>query len=279
MKNSFDYYMDIKEFPNDIDIIIKNIGFSHTRPNYTHGYDRREYYILHYIIDGSGTYTVNGKTYKLAAYDGFVVPPNTSVIYIADPETPWTVYWVGFYGKNVATFLERAKIDSSNLTFHYDKDDTITKDMENLFSLVQKPFRTGELLLSFVYHILGTLSSQYQTNTDIFLAHNHFYSCAQYIKNNIRLPIQVQDLAADQNLSCSQIYRIFKENSGLTPHQYIEKAKVEKACEFIRETDLSYQEISFLLGYEYISHFFKVFKRVTGYTPSTYKKLLIEDKL
>ena len=151
--------------------------------------------------------------------------------------------------------------------------------MENLFSLVQNPSRTGELLLSFVYHILGTLSSQYQTNTDVFLAHNHFHSCVQYIKNNIRLPIQVQDLAVDQHLSSSQIYRIFKENSGLSPHQYIEKTKIEKACEFIRETNLSYQEISFLLGYEYISHFFKVFKRVTGYTPSTYKTLLTDDKL
>ena len=48
MKNSFDYYLDVREFPDDLDIIIKNIGFSHNKPNYTHGYDRREYYILHY---------------------------------------------------------------------------------------------------------------------------------------------------------------------------------------------------------------------------------------
>ena len=110
-------------------------------------------------------------------------------------------------------------------------------------------------------------------------AHNHFYACVQYIKNNIRLPIQVQDIADDQNLSTSQVYRIFKNNCGLSPHQYIDKAKIEKACEFIRDTNLSYQEISFLVGYEYISHFFKVFKKVTGCTPSTYKKLIFENKL
>lgn len=279
MKNSFDYYLDVREFPDDLDIIIKNIGFSHNKPNYTHGYDRREYYILHYIIAGSGIYTVNGKTYHLSAFDGYVVPPDTSVIYIADSETPWTVYWVGFYGKNASAFLERAKINNANLTFHYDQDDIITKDMESLFSLVQKPTRTGEMLLSYVYHILGTLSSQYRRSVDLFSTHNHFYACVQYIKNNIRLPIQVQDIADDQNLSTSQVYRIIKNNCGLSPHQYIDKAKIEKACEFIRDTNLSYREISFLVGYEYISHFFKVFKKVTGCTPSTYKKLIFENKL
>src|SRR5699024_12280836 len=52
--------------------------------------------------------------------------------------------WVGFYGKNASAFLERAKINNANLTFHYDQDDTIAKDMESLFSLVQKPTRTGD---------------------------------------------------------------------------------------------------------------------------------------
>lgn len=270
MKDHFDFFIEQGNFPSNSNILIKNIGFSHNKPNYSYGYDLREYYILHYIISGSGTYSVNGKTYYLNCYDGFVVPPDTSVIYRADETNPWTVYWIGFYGNLAGYFLKRAKIDMNNLCFHYETDNQILSDMEALYSLVQKKNRNPELLLSYFFHILGTLSQQYQKAKENFTPADYFQSCVRFIENNIRLPIQVQDIAADLDLSYSHIYRIFKKQAQMTPHQYIDKVKIEKACDFIKNTNISYQQISMLLGYEYPSHFYKVFKKITGCTPSEY---------
>lgn len=45
----------------------------------------------------------------------------------------------------------------------------------------------------------------------------------------------------------------------------------------LQETNISIQEISLLLGYEYVSHFFLVFKKNTGFTPGEYRNQKCED--
>lgn len=272
MQDHYDFFINQEKLPSDLDVTIINIGFSHNQPNYSYGYDRRDYFILHYIIDGCGTYTVNGETYTLKENDGFIVPPDTTVIYRADIKNPWTVYWVGFHGKKAEYFLSQINVKISKPIFHFSENALLTDCMEKMYAEIQNTNISFELILGYFYQLFGiikkgTLNANPKTNEPVY----YFKSTKRFIEHNLRLPLKVQDLADNLGLSTSQTYRIIKKECGLSPHELIEQIKMKKACEMLQKTNISIQEISLLLGYEYVSHFFLVFKKNTGFTPGEYR--------
>ncbi len=137
MRDHYDFYLDLDSVPKELDIRIINIGFSHNQPNYSYGYDRREYFILHYIISGCGTYTVNKETYDLKENDGFIVPPDTTVIYRADMKDPWTVYWVGFHGTKAEYYLSRINVRLHRPVFHFSEKPLLIECFEKLYAEIQ----------------------------------------------------------------------------------------------------------------------------------------------
>ena len=82
----------------------------------------------------------------------------------------------------------------------------------------------------------------------------------------------VEQIVLEYEISPSQLYRSFKSECGLSPKQYIDKKKIEKACDLISHTTLSFHQIALLLGYDYDASFFQAFKRITGLRPSEFKK-------
>lgn len=266
-----DFFLDEKDFDKDLDIVINNVGFSRNSAGYTYGYDWREYYILHYIISGQGIYKVNDCTYHLHAKDGFLVPARTTVIYQADEAEPWSVYWVGFRGRKADYFLSRMNLSAENPVFHFDKDDSLITHMESMFKEVRYPQRAQEVLLGHFYQAAACIIN-YNKDSPNPVSQNYVTIATRFIEHNFRIPLRVQDLAEECNISASQLYRCFIKELGISPHQYIEKLKMEKAVEFITQTDMPYKEIAYLLGYEYESHFFKVFKRTLRKSPSCFRK-------
>lgn len=67
--------------------------------------------------------------------------------------------------------------------------------------------------------------------------------------------------------------RIFSEVKGVTIEQYIISHKIERAKELLLYDELSLKEISYKLHYSSVSHLSSQFKKVTGLTPSYFKKL------
>lgn len=75
--------------------------------------------------------------------------------------------------------------------------------------------------------------------------------------------------------SCiSEVYfrKLFKEEFGLSPKQYIQKIRINKAKELLRSEYLSVTTVAEMVGYSSIYNFSKAFKTQTGHTPSEYLK-------
>jgi len=71
----------------------------------------------------------------------------------------------------------------------------------------------------------------------------------------------------------SSLSKLFSEVAGITIEQYIIQQKIEKAKELIIYDELNISEIAFRLGYSSTAHLSAQFKKVTGMTPSDFKKL------
>ncbi len=93
-----------------------------------------------------------------------------------------------------------------------------------------------------------------------------------YINLNYSNPLSTEELSKITNLSKYYFCRLFKEITHLTPIDYINKFRVEKALELIKNTNLSISEIAFEVGFNNVSYFIKIFKEYMGMTPLQYKK-------
>lgn len=68
------------------------------------------------------------------------------------------------------------------------------------------------------------------------------------------------------------IIEYFKKYTGKTVNEYIRTTKINRACDFLKKSDISILELSNMLGYTSLSHFSRVFKSYTGVTPAAYRR-------
>lgn len=80
------------------------------------------------------------------------------------------------------------------------------------------------------------------------------------------------------NKEYTQISRLFSEVEGITLEQFFILQKIEKVKEWLVYDELSLSEISYKLGYSSVAHLSAQFKKVTGLTPSAFKKIGISHR-
>ncbi len=95
----------------------------------------------------------------------------------------------------------------------------------------------------------------------------------QYLKSNYSVNAKLADLASLSFLSPAYYCRLFKEHTGMNVSEYIQKLRIEEACSLLTATDDKIISIAQQVGYKDIKYFNEVFKKITGLTPSAYKKI------
>ncbi len=93
-----------------------------------------------------------------------------------------------------------------------------------------------------------------------------------YIQENYSLPMKVSELAAVCHMSESHFRRLFEENIGMTPVEYLNRFRIWRACDLIRRSGSSMEEVAMKVGFTTTSTFNRNFKRVTGNSPYQWKK-------
>ena len=92
----------------------------------------------------------------------------------------------------------------------------------------------------------------------------------QFINDNIRNKISLDDIADAMNFSRSYIQHVFKEGVGVSISQYILIQKMQTA-NFLLEEGKSLKEVANELGYKYYPTFFSAYKKFFGYNPKERK--------
>lgn len=91
---------------------------------------------------------------------------------------------------------------------------------------------------------------------------------ADLVEQRLGDPLRLDDLAAVAHLSPYHFARAFKRTTGLAPHEYVTIRRIERAKALLVRGEHSIAAIATTLGYENVSHFRRLFRRYTGYSPS-----------
>lgn len=86
--------------------------------------------------------------------------------------------------------------------------------------------------------------------------------------------LTVADVAASVYLSSTYVSLLFKQETGETVYEYLTKVRIERAKELLGDPQYKFYEVCEAVGYSDPSHFSKIFKKYTGFTPSSFRDQL-----
>ncbi len=87
------------------------------------------------------------------------------------------------------------------------------------------------------------------------------------IEDRLNEPLRLSDLAEIVRMSPFHFARVFKQQIGEPPAQYLQRRRTERAIELLRESRLPLSEIAFRTGFSSQSHMNRRVKTITGLTP------------
>lgn len=97
------------------------------------------------------------------------------------------------------------------------------------------------------------------------------HSAIQFVLNNYEREISITDIAKYVFLSPSYFTRAFKEDTGMSPMQYLLNIRIKRACELLEETDMKVGEIAHSVGFSNQQRFNDMFKKQINMTPMQYR--------
>lgn len=89
-----------------------------------------------------------------------------------------------------------------------------------------------------------------------------------YIKNNYEEKISISDLSKDLAYSESMLNRKFKKEVHITFNEYLNRYRINKAIDLLKNSDYNITEIAYMCGYSSAKYFARVFKKYLGMSPS-----------
>jgi len=112
------------------------------------------------------------------------------------------------------------------------------------------------------------------TPSDVTLSQYHkIQKVVRYINDNYRTDIRLDVAAFEADMSPSHCSRIFPKVMGMSYQDYLNDRRITKAKNLLRTSDQSVTEIAISLGFSDPTGFGRLFKKVTGQTPSFYRSL------
>ena len=95
-----------------------------------------------------------------------------------------------------------------------------------------------------------------------------------YIRSHLEGDLSLLKLAGVAETGIDGFVRLFKQSTGFSPHQYVLRRRIERAQALLGDPALSLTEIGFRSGFADHSHFSRMFHRLTGVPPRTYRATL-----
>lgn len=93
------------------------------------------------------------------------------------------------------------------------------------------------------------------------------------IENDLSKDYDFNAIAQKQGISISYFRILFKNNTGLSPLEYLNRVRILRALELLQTTQGSISEVAEQVGIHAPNYFARIFKKLIGYPPSYFKSI------
>jgi len=259
------------------DLSLYEVGSQKCPPHYSFGPIIRENYVLHYILEGSGTLFLNNREYKISSKQAFITPPKLPAYYIADEEHPWNYIWLHFNGEKAFEMLKTAGITTQNPVFVPEKPDAMLETcITEILTHNENEFFCIGTLYRLFHHMISSTSKKPESDEQLANL-KYVKDTINYITKKFHDPIKVADIAEYCGLDRSYLSKIFKQATNYSPQEYLIYYRMKKAKQYLSDPSFSIQHVAYAVGYPDPFAFSKTFKKNTGLSPKEYRAVHLKS--
>lgn len=258
---------------------------THFRSVGSHSHD---YYELYFFEEGAVTMVIDEKPYPLRPGDVIVIPPGMDHrAILSDSEKPYRrfVFWqskalVEALVRRSADYgylLRRAQ-DRGRYVYHFDPP-TFNAIRTRLFTLLDETHadRFGkqtaiDLSISELLLFLSRTVHEQEQRRNRKEQQSRYQAITDYVDQHLDEPLSLDALARRFYLSKYYLVHLFRENTGLSVHQYILKKRLTACCDAM-QGGAAVGEVYRQWGFGDYSAFYRAFRKEYGMSPSAYLEL------
>lgn len=207
------------------------------------------------------------RLYYLHVYEGFKNDMNIQEVYDLPAEVEATEVTEHLF-EYICRQQPDARLPHADPS-SYDNTAQISRYLERYrnMSLWQKMELRGAMLM-IVSHFLR------QATPHVWTGDERMKRVLGYIHNRICESIDLEELAQVAHVSKPYLIKLFRQEFGFSPIQYINNKKVERAQLLLYTTNLTIKEVAYTLGFNDQNYFIRMFHKVEGVTPQEYRRKL-----
>lgn len=228
-------------------------------------YVRREglsEWLFAYTLSGKGRLTYEGATYALTRGTVFLIDCRRAQEYRTAGDG-WEFLWVHFAGRLADEYAGYvAGLRGAVMQAGAD----CVSQWHTIHDLAAGSESGNEALLSAaVYQLLTLLLASR-------LADERIEAAIAYMQEHLSDPVTVEKLASEACMSPFHFQRQFKKATGMTPHLYLSRLRINRAKQLLATTDQPVAAVAEQTGFSSGSHFAETFHRLSGQTPRDYRR-------
>ena len=100
----------------------------------------------------------------------------------------------------------------------------------------------------------------------------HIEKALRFIEKNMEKSLTLTEIAKESGMSKYYFSRTFKVSIGRSFKQYLTEKRIDRAKSLLANKDLNITEVCFLVGFNDLAYFDRVFRQKEGVTPSAFRK-------
>jgi AraC family transcriptional regulator, arabinose operon regulatory protein len=225
-------------------------------------------WLITYTLGGEGYIEADGSELRVKAGDVTLLRPGTPHRYGTPKGKSWHFVWTHFTGG----FMDASLLPLENLTNRQIEQQAVRERIYHAFLRILSDSRERgaywhELCLGALREILMLLAKQQTSGFDPRIEETLFL-LAQRMQETVR----VEELARSVGLSASRLSHLFKENTGESIVEALNRMRIKQAALLLAHTNRNAAEAAHDVGFQNYNHFTRQFRKYIGLTPSEFSQ-------
>ena len=264
---------DTTLFERHSDSFTSNIGLYYcgkriSTPNHIYGPEIRSHFLIVLVEKGNATLYSKKGAIPFGEGQMLVMFPGEQIFYKA--HTDWTIRWIGVTGAQVEHIFSLLGVTRTYPIWTPPSISLLSDFMEQLYILqanhsILSQYKTQSVLCDLFAHMLSNLNSENAITNPVAVA-------KEIIHYNYNNNLTITELAKKVFLDPAYFSRLFKQETGDSPKEYMTKIQLNKAKKLLKTTKYTIKNIALTVGFKDALYFSRIFVKSVGCSPSNFRK-------